>query len=506
MLVIQHPEGEFQVIGHRRPIPGLARHRHPCHAPQLALHLVQQRPLLGVDAGEQRIGIVGGRHEVLAHRLWHRLDQRHQQLVAQAGDQPLEAFHLHLVEQRQRDVQGDAVGRLPGLELVAQLELEPPLLPEVRVVEIADVGRIPLHQHLPLEVEQFGILLLRLLPPLVEVTAGDHLLGQAGVVEAEQVLVIHQDVATARLVLQRLHLGQQLAVLAEEAMAGLEVPLHQGAADEQLAAQDGIQGAEVDEPLVDQGQAIEGHLLLGHDGAVLLRPVRVAVMQLDEVTGQRLHPLGLDATVDAGIEAGGLHQLGGHHPLGRLLEQAGGREEVEATVAGPQKLRFLQILVADVAEQAGQQGAVHRLEVRRLRVALEAQLFHRLAQLEVDVLPLAHPQVGEKLLLAQAAERVAAQQVLLLFQVVPQVDEGEEVGLLILEAAVLLVGGLLLLHGPLAGILDAQACGDHHHLAQAAGLRRRDHHLGEPGIKRDARQLAATLGQLQLGLLLPAGG
>ncbi|MNJ63368.1 hypothetical protein D3C77_592640 [compost metagenome] len=103
------------------------------------------------------------------------------------------------------------------------------------------------------------------------------------------------------------------------------------------------------------------------------------MVQLDEVRRQGLYPFRLDLGVDAGVEAGSLHQFCGHHPLGRLLEQARGREEVETAVAGAEKLRLLQILVADMAEQPRQQGAVHSLEIGRLMVGFEAQLFHRLA-------------------------------------------------------------------------------------------------------------------------------
>ena len=70
----------------------------------------------------------------------------------------------------------------------------------------------------------------------------------------------------------------------------------------------------------------------------------------------------------------------------------------------------------------------------------------------------------------------------------------------------LLVGGLLFLHGPLAGILNAEGGGDHHHLAQATGLRRTDHHLRQTRIKGDTRELATGLGQLQLGFAIARGG
>ena len=84
------------------------------------------------------------------------------------------------------------------------------------------------------------------------------------------------------------------------------------------------------------------------------------------------------------------------------------------------------------------------------------------AQLAVQVLPLADAQVVQELALHGAAELVAAQRLLLLAEVAPQVEQGEEVGVLVGEPGVQLVGGLLVLAGPLARVLDGQASDDQH--------------------------------------------
>ena len=47
-----------------------------------------------------------------------------------------------------------------------------------------------------------------------------------------------------------------------------------------------------------QRDAVERHPLDGHRGALLGRPVRLAVRALHQVLGQRLDPLGLDASGD----------------------------------------------------------------------------------------------------------------------------------------------------------------------------------------------------------------
>ena len=75
----------------------------------------------------------------------------------------------------------------------------------------------------------------------------------------------------------------------------------------------------------------------------------------------------------------------------------------------------------------------------------DAQLTGDLAELAEHVLPLAHPQVVEVLAAAQPAELIAGQFLLPRPQVVPQLDEGDEVAARCLvdgEAAVQLVGSL----------------------------------------------------------------
>ena len=61
-------------------------------------------------------------------------------------------------------------------------------------------------------------------------------------------------------------------------------------------------------------------------------------------------------------------------------------------------------------------------------------------ELPVHVLPLAHAQVVEVLGLAQPPERAAAELALLLLEVVPEVEQGEEVARRVGEAGVQLVG------------------------------------------------------------------
>ena len=71
----------------------------------------------------------------------------------------------------------------------------------------------------------------------------------------------------------------------------------------------------------DHDHAVQSDLLEGHHLAALLLPVRLEVVLLDQVAGQRLDPVRLDLGHHARVQLGGFHQLGGHQPLRTFLAQ-----------------------------------------------------------------------------------------------------------------------------------------------------------------------------------------
>ncbi len=148
---------------------------------------------------------------------------------------PLETALLYLIQQRQRDVNSHAVGIGARFKLVAQAQLEVALMPEVRVIELADLLRPLFDQHALFKVEQIRGVAADLFPPAVEVAGRDHFVADTLVVKLKQRLVIHQNVAATGFVLQLFHFAAQLQVFAEEGVTGLPVALHQRVADKQLA-------------------------------------------------------------------------------------------------------------------------------------------------------------------------------------------------------------------------------------------------------------------------------
>ena len=377
------------------------------------------------------------------------------------------------------------------LEAVAQRELEIALAPGVGPAALVDVAA---DEQLAREGEQVGVRAALVAPPAVEVRAGHHVGGDALVEEGEQRLVVGEDVAPARAPLERLDLLEQPAVVGEEEMARLPVALDERAADEQLARQGGV-----DRPVGDRAggdrQPVQRDALGRDDRRALGLPARLAVRALDEVLGERLDPLRLDARGDAAPQPRRLDQLGDHHPGRRLGRQRRGGEDREARVASALVLAAARILEADVRQQAGQERGVDVVWLGRRPVAADADLFGRLAQLSDEVLPLAHAQVVQELGVAALAELVARQAALLGLQVAPEVEIGEEVRTRVGEARVLLVGRLAALRRALARVLDRQPGGDDDHLVGAAEPVGLEDHPAQPRVDRQPGEAAPELGQ-----------
>ena len=82
---------------------------------------------------------------------------------------------------------------------------------------------------------------------------------------------------------------------------------------------------------------------------------------------------------------------------------------------------------------------------------------------------------------------------LALAHVAPEVEQREEVGELVGEAGVELVGLRLLVGGPLARVLDRERGGDHDDLLRAVPPLGLEDHPAEPRVDRELREPAAEL-------------
>ena len=154
-------------------------------------------------------------------------------------------------------------------------------------------------------------------------------------------------------------------------------------------------------------------------------------------------------------------------------------------------------LRADVAEQAGEQRPMDLLIVGGRLENAPAELHDQLLQLPVDVAPLTHAIEGEEMLPAGLVQPAAGFPLRERFlEKIPELDPGKEIGLLVVEAFLRLVGGGSALARPLAWVLHRESRGDDEHLAQRVLGFRCENHAADARVDRHPRELFSCFGQL----------
>ena len=308
-----------------------------------ALQHAQQR-LIGIESAGVEIGHEGGRTlvhglQAMAVLLRHGLEQRGDLLFEEAGHQPFAAVGRDLVEHGQRHGQRYAVVRIAGLVEVAQGQLLPQNLESGRKALGGDAFRLVPHELVARQVKQFGLGLLRRLPPSLE--AGEVIdpgRNQA-VVESLDQGFVDQHVRPPRLVLQAFDLGHKTLVVRQKAHAACsaigDFARHQPLADEQLAAQRGIGIAVAHAAPRVEHQPVKRATLPRTHRTRGLRPVRLEHLGAQQMCAHLFHPFGLDAGNATSEQARGLDLFGAHDPLARLLRQrrTGMRPELDAACA-----------------------------------------------------------------------------------------------------------------------------------------------------------------------------
>ncbi|MNZ85756.1 hypothetical protein D3C78_1045590 [compost metagenome] len=294
----------------------------------------------------------------------------------------------------------------------------------------------------------------------------------------------------------------------------------------------------------DDDQAIQGDLFVGHHLPALLLPVRLQVILLHQMPGQRLQPVRFDLRDHACEQLGGLDQFGGHDPLRLLAADHAGGVNPETPLARTKVIALLRLL-ADLAEQAGEDRLVHggivdianrllsdllfvgasllaigcptrHLARRGTRFASKGwgaplvptfralreqlQLAADQRQLPVRIPPFTQAQIVEEILPAPATQRIGTQRLALFLEAAPEVDQRGEVRIRVLPLRMRLVGGLLALDRTLTRVLHRKRAGHGEHFIETALMRRFQQHAAEARINGQARQLAAQRGELALAV------
>ena len=464
----------------------------------------RDQPLVRRLHGRDEIGgKLRHRHQLRTDLLRQRLHELHDLLLEQPRNQPVAAPRRNLVQLRKRHGDRHAVLRRSRLEVVREFELDAAELELVRERLGRHAGRLVAHQVFALEVQQFWRFPLGLLAPLVEVGAVGDAFRDDPVVEGDDQFVVDQNVRPARLVFQRFDVEHELVVvLVERPTLGVflgNLAGDQSLADEQLARLGRIHRAVVHTLLRIDDDSVERRTLEGHGLHRLLFPVRIEVAALDQVSAHFLQPLGFDARDATGEELGRLGDLGRGDPLaGFLVERRSGVDQ-ELDAARAEVVARILGLAADVAKQAGEQRTVDGVVIGRKLVFLPTVLRRQRVQLIVNVVPLAHAQRREEILMAglhQLAVRFLVLQ--LAFVPLPELEPGEKFGLFVGEFLVRGVSRALLFLRPFARVLRRQRGGDDQHFLEAALVARGDDHARDARVERQLGEFLPDRGERPL--------
>ncbi len=299
-MLVHHAEIHQQVRRQLFEAERLQRHVNLLLFADVARQRLQQRRVRGGHFTAERCGEFRHRHQVAAQFLLQCLDQLRDLLRQDARNQPLATGSGHLIDQRKRHGQRDAIVVLARREVVAQHKADVVYLQIRRELVGGDARRLVAHQVVFFQVEQFRVGTLRLLAPrfegraIVDVMPGE-LTGDAAVVERKDQFVVHQHIGAARLVLQRFDVGDQFPVVREERRARLELAADQCLAYEYLARFRRIHRPVMHALLGVEQQAMQSAAFIGHDLRGLLLPMRLVIMPLDQVRAGFLQPPRLDA-------------------------------------------------------------------------------------------------------------------------------------------------------------------------------------------------------------------
>ena len=169
-----------------------------------------------------------------------------------------------------------------------------------------------------------------------------------------------------------------------------------------------------------------------------------------------LGPLRLDRRRHPRPQPVRLDDLGGHHPLWKLLGDRRPTHDRELRPSCPSVLERQPVTHPDLGEQPRQQRLMHTIRVAGLGSRPHTDTPGDPAQLAVQVLPLTHAQIVQELVATQLAELASRQCPLLFPKMVPERHQGEKVGSATSKPRVHLVGRLLLVDRPFTRILDRQ--------------------------------------------------
>src|SRR5690606_30644811 len=127
------------------------------------------------------------------------------------------------------------------------------------------------------------------------------------------------------------------------------------------------------------------------------------------------------------------------------------------------------------------------------------EIFKNIAELGMQILPLAHAEIGKKILTTEFPPLILRAEFFpFVVNGVPDVEQREEIGLRISESLVCCGSGFFLIERTFARVLNAETGGDDEEFARCLFALRLEQHAAECGINRQTREILTERCKLAL--------
>ena len=146
-------------------------------------------------------------------------------------------------------------------------------------------------------------------------------------------------------------------------------------------------------------------------------------------------------------------------------------------------------------QETGQQALVDRLVVSFGIADMQSRFASHVSQLSINISPLLHQRVGQKIRLATFPELAVGKVLLLFLKEIPQVQKCHKIRLRISKLLVSGVGRLLFVERALPRVLNLQCGGDDQYVSQTAVGVRLEDDLSNSRIDGQFAQAATKLSQ-----------
>ena len=419
-------------------------------------------------------------------------------------NEPLAANRIDLIERIDGNGERDPVAGTARLEVIGERHRDPRHFEGLGVVLLRRVRRVVTHEFFLAEIEEPRILLFRLFSPGFKGDRSADVGGELFVVEGEDLLVVDQDVRTARLVLELANFPHESQVVGEKRPARLDFSGNETFPNEDFARRDGVVARIENRTVLVESEPVKRPSLGGDHFAAALFPTGIARVTANKIARRRFDPLGLDVGERAREEARSLHDFARKDPAARLLGAHRSRPKPELDPARSEIGRRPEVafrgLRTDVAQQAGKKRTVHLFIGRGRGVLSPAELFDDRIELFVDVAPLAHAAGREETAVEFRVEfAVALLFGLRLFVPAPELHKAQEVRTFVGKFLVCTVGRFLLVERSFARILHREPGADDEEFRKASEFASGQQHASELRVDGETREFAADLREFTFG-------